>query len=215
MRTLRSSSKASALTSNQAAPAPARRVSPHLRSSTRYCCDSGYGCCKPPGCCSHGCCNRWHVLCGAPFNGTMHVKTPLLLQQGVVHAPHAWYHQYHLSLVTSGCSLCTQLSMDMVEVHPDGSLRVEALAMRRHAHANRFTTKVGWHSRQRRLHSACSGTRRLCYCSAYSVHLQSYRGRAPNADNRCIGGRVACGIWCDVTSAAGITAAAASRQSAT
>ena len=35
-----------------------------------------------------------------------------------------------------------QLSMDVVEVHPDGSLRVEALAAHRHPHANRFTTKV-------------------------------------------------------------------------
>lgn len=32
--------------------------------------------------------------------------------------------------------------MDVVEVHPDGSLRVEALAAHRHPHANRFTTKV-------------------------------------------------------------------------
>lgn len=34
-----------------------------------------------------------------------------------------------------------KLSMDMVEVHPDGSLRVEALPAHRHPHANRFTTK--------------------------------------------------------------------------
>lgn len=40
-----------------------------------------------------------------------------------------------------------QLSMDMVEVHPDGSLRVEALPAHRHPHANRFTTKVPARSR--------------------------------------------------------------------
>ena len=39
-----------------------------------------------------------------------------------------------------------QLSMDVVEVHPDGSLRVEALAAHRHPHTNRFTTKVNMHS---------------------------------------------------------------------
>jgi hypothetical protein len=38
--------------------------------------------------------------------------------------------------------LWLQLSMDVVEVHPDGSLRVEALAAHRHPHAKRFTTKV-------------------------------------------------------------------------
>lgn len=44
-------------------------------------------------------------------------------------------------------------------MHPDGSLRVEALAAHRHPHANRFTTKVHtelWQLAPRHLEHLCN-----------------------------------------------------------
>jgi hypothetical protein len=70
--------------------------------------------------------------------------------------------------------------MDVVEVHPDGSLRVEALAAHRHPHANRFTTKVATiRLSARQLSELLPVTVQavLLCCSAHRVLLPALRSR--------------------------------------